>query len=221
MEASKVDAFINRMINESRKKAKFEQNKQQAIKLKTHKIPLSKKLEQNTFENFKPITGKKIALDTFMAYAQEFDNKKDGLLLMGETGRGKTHLISALYNKMHEQGRLVIFGNIIKIVTYLKELSGDRYTTEYEAMQKLKNIELILIDDLGQEPNYYNQLIYHLVDYLNENEIKLVTATRKTIPELFEKLGEDTITRILEMCKVVEISGDNYRLISYYSQQGR
>jgi len=114
VEASKVDAFINRMINESRKKAKLEQNKQQAIKLKTHKIPLSKKLEQNTFENFKPITGKKIALDTFMAYAQEFDNKKDGLLLMGETGRGKTHLISALYNKMHEQGRLVIFGNIIK-----------------------------------------------------------------------------------------------------------
>ena len=54
---------------------------------------------------------------------------------------------------------------------------------------------------------------------MKSNGIKLAVATRVNLPELFEKLGEDTITRMLEMCEVVEISGENYRLISYYERQ--
>lgn len=43
-------------------------------------------------------------------------------------------------------------------------------------------------------------------------------ASRKTLPELFTKFGEDTVSRVLETSDLVEIKGENHRLIKFFQE---
>lgn len=212
-----VDVFLTNMIKRNKIEANKELKRRRNKQLKVNEAPIGSKLQEKNFNNFKVIKENKEAYETMKQFAMQLKKQERNLLLMGDTGRGKTHLASAVRNHLVTQNYSVLFGNVIEIALYLKEAQGA--WSNYEAIYFLDNIDLLVLDDLGQEPDFYNLLIYHIIDYLVENDKKFIIVSRKSIPELFKKLGEDTMTRILEISDIVNIGGENQRLVKYFKHR--
>ena len=82
-------------------------------------------------------------------FCKEFDPTKEfkGLYLHGNFGCGKTFLISALFNELSQK-------RITSLVVYypdlLGEIKGD-FDSFNDKMEYLKNVDLLLLDDIGAE----------------------------------------------------------------------
>jgi DNA replication protein DnaC len=76
-----------------------------------------------------------------------FIDRKENILVFGQPGTGKTHLISAIAFKQIESGRKVLFTSCALIVQKLliakKNLELEKY------MRMLSKFEAVIIDDIG------------------------------------------------------------------------
>ena len=80
----------------------------------------------------------------------EYLDRRENVLLIGNSGTGKTHLATALAFAACQQGRSVRFFSATSLVTQLLEKRQDR---ELERFQKqLERLELIVLDELGYVP---------------------------------------------------------------------
>ena len=168
------------------------------------------------------------ALEITQAYRDEYplvDGK--GLLLTGETGVGKTHLMVALLKGLIEKGAEGLFLDYQELLKRIQSsYDPTALTAERQVMRPALETELLVIDDLGA--NRISEWVEDTINYLlnhryNEKKITLLTAnlgqermggtpgSRFTRPSFEERLGARVASRLHEMCRVVEIIGDDYR----------
>jgi len=103
---------------------------------------------QQTFDNFKMVPGVKLAFK----YARELAeglSKFVWLLIYGECGNGKTHLLNAIALISIERRVDTKMISAADLLSLLRAGIADH--TIDETMQGLKDIPLLLIDDLGVE----------------------------------------------------------------------
>ncbi|MGM9834574.1 MAG: AFG1/ZapE family ATPase [Bacilli bacterium] len=77
----------------------------------------------------------------------EFGKTVKGLYLHGNFGCGKTYLISALFNELKNKKAI---SEIVYFPELLREIKGD-FDNYSDKMEYLKNVDLLLIDDIGAE----------------------------------------------------------------------
>lgn len=70
-----------------------------------------------------------------------------GVYLSGSFGVGKTHLLAAIASSVTRSGYTVALCFWPEVVSYLKT----HFDESYAYMQKLKDVDLLLIDDIGSE----------------------------------------------------------------------
>lgn len=150
-----------------------------------------------------------------------------GLLLMGETGVGKTHLAVALLKGLIEKGADALFVDYQELLKRMQS-SYDRtaLTPERRVIGPVLDAEVVLIDDLGA--NRISEWVEDTVNYLlnqryNEKKPTLLTANladermsgrpgnRVTRASFEERLGPRVASRLHEMCRVVEVAAEDYR----------
>lgn len=88
-------------------------------------------------------------------YAKKFikeyskDNYMDGLYLHGRYGTGKTYLLSSIANMLADKGLEVY---ILFFPDLCRDLKRNMFKEESEELiNKLKNVDILMIDDLGAE----------------------------------------------------------------------
>jgi DNA replication protein DnaC len=159
-----------------------------------------------------------------------------GLLLMGQSGVGKTHLAVAALKELLRRGHQGIFCDYREL---LKEIQASynpaSESTEMKILEPIRNTEILVIDDIGaSKPSAWVLDIIGLVLNARYNE-RLVTilttnyfdekpatepAPRLPSGERVKVVREDSLedrigarmrSRLYEMCRTVEVFAPDFR----------
>lgn len=141
-----------------------------------------------------------------------------GLFLTGSTGTGKTYALHAIRKHLQTFGKDC--GDVENWVELLFELK-DKIAKGFlrATINDLTTFPIIFIDDIGAEKQteWGQEMLYLIVNRIYEAEKILFIATNLSFEEFSVKYGDRLTSRILEMCEMKEIIGEDKR-INYYDQ---
>lgn len=142
-----------------------------------------------------------------------------GLFIHGPTGSGKTYLLGCIANEL-------LTAMSVRYMVYADFLDSLRATfnrgsedSEWELVEGVKNVDLLLLDDLGVErpTEFAMKHLAQIIDYRYRNLKPLVVSSNFTITELIRRsqtdlYGERIVWRLKEYCQnILELKG-NLRL---------
>lgn len=181
---------------------------EEALNKKMAESNLGKRFQNRTFDNFDKNRQQK-AYTVCREYAERAGGG-DGLILIGGVGTGKTHLAVSIAHYAIEHGIVTKFGNVTDIFHSLR----DAFTTDEDILSEVQTVQLLILDDLGKEnlTEWVKETIYSIINYRYEHMLSTVITTNLTMQELQNRLGSATVSRIMEMCKYVEMNGKDYRI---------
>ena len=146
----------------------------------------------------------------------EFIDHKENVLLMGNSGTGKTHLASALGFAACCQGYKVRFFGCSSLVTALLEAREDRQLQKLLA--QLERQHLLILDELGYVPfsKAGSELLFEVVSRAYERQ-SLVVTTNLPFENWTEVCGSERLTgamldRLTHRVHIIEANGPSYRL---------
>jgi DNA replication protein DnaC len=159
-----------------------------------------------------------------------------GILLMGSSGTGKTHLAVAALRQLMLRGHRARFYDYREL---LKELQAsydpDHPVSEMGILEAVIGAEILLIDDIGasKPSEWARDTMGHILNKrYNEKRVTLLTTNYLDGPDaptaplrmpsgqpipasreetLTERLGQRVRSRLYEMCRTVELSAPDYR----------
>lgn len=87
-----------------------------------------------------------------------------------------------------------------------------RYTYEY-IMYLIKHAEVLILDDLGAEKSteWTHAILFEIIDHRYNNNLPIIITTNCLPEELKEKIGDRSVDRLREMCKLVTINHGSFR----------
>lgn len=147
--------------------------------------------------------------------------RSNGVYLYGQPGLGKTHLLSDLCKHLIERGvraNNIYWANTSSILTRLKSSFGKKYEYGEETVQEITLNQLkrkyLFLDDMGTEATseWAKEILYTAINYRYEEQLPLFISSNLSPQELAEKMGDKFVSRIIEMCKPVKLTGQDMRL---------
>ena len=135
-------------------------------------------------------------------------------MFMGQAGSGKTHLSLAIANELMENSVGVVYMSYREVITKLKQnMIDDVYY--HRVMGKYKSARVLLIDDLfkGKITDSDINIVFELLNYRYFNKLPVIVSCELDVDGLLN-IDEAIGSRLVEMCKVVEVKGKklNYRM---------
>lgn len=176
-----------------------------ALERRRREAALPPRFADKTLAGFKtPSAEYRNILTTAKAYAEGFGPEtRDGMILRGGTGSGKTHLAVAILNRVLERGHTGVFCNFPELLQRLRDsFDGDGALTQGELLEPVLGRDLMVIDDLGAETpsNWVLEKLYLIVNKRYELMRPIIVTTNQTEAELQKRLGPRTMSRLYEMC---------------------
>ncbi len=151
-----------------------------------------------------------------------------GLLFVGLSGRGKTHLavgiLRALIEEKGVQGLFCDYGDLLKQIQ--NSYSAKAQATELELLRPVFEAEVLVLDDLGStKPTawVWDTVAHILNKRYNDQRTTIVTtnfadrgpslsgAVSVREDTLGDRIGERMRSRLSEMCVTVELRGEDFR----------
>jgi DNA replication protein DnaC len=146
----------------------------------------------------------------------EFLTRKENVLLLGNSGTGKTHIALALGLAACQRGHRVRFTTAATLVSELIEARDEKQLRRFQ--KQLVVYELLIIDELGFVPLSKTgaELLFELVSQRYERASTLVTSNLP-FQEWTEVFGSERLTgalldRLTHHVHILEMNGDSYRL---------
>ncbi|HTZ49882.1 MAG TPA: ATP-binding protein [Verrucomicrobiae bacterium] len=166
-------------------------------------------------------------------FVRDYPATEKGLLLMGPSGVGKTHLAVAALKDLIRRGHAGLFCDYREL---LKEIQASynpaSESTEMGVLEPIRTVEVLLLDDVGaSKPSAWVLDIIGLVLNTRYNE-KRMTVLTTNYPEstpdvgatspsgerikvkedaLADRIGARMRSRLYEMCKTVEVYAPDFR----------
>jgi DNA replication protein DnaC len=146
----------------------------------------------------------------------EFLARRENVLLLGNSGTGKTHLALALGLAACQRGHRVRFTTAAALVHELMEARDEKRLLRLQ--QQLASAELLIVDELGFVPLSKTgaELLFEVFSQRYERGSMLVTSNLP-FQEWTEVLGSERLTgalldRLTHHVHILEMNGDSYRL---------
>ncbi len=147
-------------------------------------------------------------------FAENFNGKGMGLLMIGDTGLGKTHLSLAAANRIIERGFCVIYDSAPEILRRIDKEQFGR--ADGDTMQLILDCDLLILDDLGSEPpknERYISTLYEIINARQSRLLPMIINTNLKGDEIKERYSDRLFSRLLSM-EVLLFCGNDYRLNS-------
>ena len=144
-------------------------------------------LKHMTFETFEPAgragePEQRETLEAALAMSSAFARDPHGwLVLVGDSGCGKTHLAVAVANAQLERGEEVFFAFVPDLLDHLRyTFSPDSRVTYDELFDRVKQTPLLVLDDLGSETStaWANEKLYQIVVHRHNARLPTIITTR-------------------------------------------
>ena len=168
---------------------------------------MKKRLQKYNFENFSSTyKGEKIINQlikcTDLCIKSEMQN---GIIIYGNIGHKKTYLGACIANKMIEQNKIVLMEKSSSIIATIKESFTNEGLSEIEVIDLYSNVDMLIIDDLGNESlsKWALEKLYKIISNRYDNELPIVITTRYNKEQLIEQLSNENNIEIAE--EIVEI----------------
>jgi DNA replication protein DnaC len=176
------------------------------------RFPVVKSLD--TFEFLAiPAVNKALVLELARC---EFLQRRENVLLLGNSGTGKTHLALALGLSACQRGHRVRFTTAAAMVHELMEAKDEKRLLRYQ--KQMAGYELLIVDELGFVPLSKSgaELLFEVFSQRYERGSTLVTSNLP-FQEWTEVLGSERLTgalldRLTHHVHILEMNGESYRL---------
>jgi DNA replication protein DnaC len=171
----------------------------------------------------------KIKIET---WAAQYPMDRSGLLLVGPSGVGKTHLSVAALKRLTQKGVHCLFCDYRELLKKIQNsYNPSVQTTELDLLRPIFETEVVLLDDLGAvKPSewVWDTVSLILNARYNEKLTTVITSNfldgasaateridgpRRAAREetLGDRIGERMRSRLFEMCRLVQVNGKDYR----------
>jgi DNA replication protein DnaC len=149
--------------------------------------------------------------------------REKSILLAGGAGRGKTHLAVAVLKALLKKGVPCLFVDFHELLADIRNSYDElSQTSEYQILQPLLKVEVLLLDDLGSQrmSGWVQDTVFHIINLRYNQRRPMIVTTNlamevpsKTSPgeTLQDRLGYKVISRLYEMCTSFELDGADYR----------
>lgn len=152
-------------------------------------------------------------------FAQNFHLPQNGILMIGGTGLGKTHLSLSIGNEVIKKGGYsVIYGSAPDLFRKIeKEHFGN--APDLSTSQLLQDCDLLILDDLGAEfDSKFNQsVLYNLLNSRMNIGKPVIISTNFTLQELQDRYGGRIMSRMLTLSDL-SFCGEDIRLIKKFAK---
>lgn len=153
-----------------------------------------------------------------------------GLLFTGDNGVGKTHLAVAVLQKLWStqevQGAFWDFHELIREIR--NSYNEETRTTELQVLSPVVETDILLLDDLGawRMTDWMLDTLFFILNsrYMAKRATLITTNFPDVAPEmaardqtlrrkeyLVERVGSRLRSRLVEMCLVIRMQGDDHR----------
>lgn len=213
-------------IKDEEERKKAEERMQSLEKLKKLSL-LGKRYQSATFETLdmdRPDDFKR-AVERCKKYCENWAEIKKrglGIYLYGDIGTGKSLLTACIGNYLLSKFTTVLFTNFFEIAKQIKKTFTDNSMTESTFIERLTNVDLLIIDDLGTEivvkngeKTWIQDKIYDIINARYINQKSTIFSSNESLVDLVEKCGlmKKTVDRIAAMSTAkIELRGSSYRL---------
>jgi len=144
-----------------------------------------------------------------------FIDRSENILLVGQTGVGKSHVAQAIGHRACRAGHHVLYVSAHGMLTQLRASRADG--TLDRRMLRFTSPDLLIVDDLGLRALVHDEPIdlYEIIRQRYERSSTILTSNRavEEWPALFGDalLASAAMDRLLHHAHVIEMEGDTYR----------
>jgi DNA replication protein DnaC len=181
-------------------------------RVKNARFPLIKTLDTFDFTAQPSIEAKRVR----ELMVGEYMDRHENVLLVGNSGTGKTHLASALGFAACMQGRKVRFFTVKALVNHLMEMTEQRQLER--TLRQLERQDVLILDELGYVPFSKTgaELLFEVISRAYERLSLIVTSNLpfESWTEIFgsERLTGALLDRLTHRVHILEANGPSYRL---------
>lgn len=152
----------------------------------------------------------KIIYDKMKKYIEELDNTQyDTLLILGNTGVGKTHLIECMATYAIENARTIKYSTAFNFNQEMLKFHCAKVEEKSSIMEPYVSSEILFVDDLGSENKINNVTNEYLYSVLNErmmNHKKTIITTNLDFKQIQDVYGERVFSRLMHKKQSLKIN---------------
>ena len=142
-------------------------------------------------------------------FAETFDKNGEGLLMLGGTGLGKTHLSLAIANRSIQRGFSTLYCSVPEL---LRTLEREQFGKESgDTMALLMSCDLLILDDLGAElSNERNiSMIYEIINVRMNRSLSMVVSTNLSAKQIQQRYSDRIWSRLFSLRGLIFCGTDN------------
>ena len=149
-----------------------------------------------------------------------------GLLFVGDSGRGKTHLACAILSELiSKKGTRGLYADSSALLNRIQSsFRADSEASRESVLSPCMSAELLVLDEIGATPPHpwVQDVLYDLLNTrYNGKKITIATTNYADEPSpssgtrvtLEDRVGYRTRSRLYEMCLMVTLRGEDYRKV--------
>ena len=150
-------------------------------------------------------------------FVDDIDGRLDagrGLWFMGDVGTGKTTLAMLVSKSALDAGRSVAIYSLPRLLAEIRKTYDEQSQRSYlELLERLTEVDLLHIDDLGAEKTseWVLEQLYAIINARYEDQRSVVVTTNIGPDDLQEQITERTVSRLNQMCEQLPMYGHDRR----------
>ncbi len=147
-------------------------------------------------------------------FAYNFPSNLKGLIMMGRTGLGKTHLSLSIASYIISKGYTVIYDTASEITRKMSNRYFGRETNkDIDYIDLINDADLFIFDDLGSEfDSAFNKTaVFDVINNRVPIGLPTIINTNLSPTELEERYGERTVSRVFSGLFPISFIGSDIR----------
>lgn len=149
-------------------------------------------------------------------YINNIKQTRKGLYIHGGYGTGKTHTAWAIKEHLDE---VPLKCRMLNVTELMSDIKADFDRSPYDKKRWEQDLTeyngVLILDDIGAErlSDYVVEVFYLIINKRYNEMLPIIFTSNLTLGSLAEKVGERIASRIIEMCDVVELGGEDKRIL--------
>lgn len=146
-------------------------------------------------------------------YAETFKSNSPSIVMLGNTGLGKTLLSLSIAKKVLEKGYTVVYGSSQDYFTRIQNENFGKIKANESTMDIIKEADLFILDDLGSEyeTSFNSSIFYNIINTRLNFDKPIIVNTNLNLQEIRSRYEDRVLSRLMGQCKTLQFVGKDIR----------